>query len=60
MSAVTNKPHHEKSSARADYQSLINVGELMIVVWVIGIISRIRVKPKEIDTIIKVEKRIKE
>ena len=43
-----------------DYQSLIYIGELLIVVWVIGIISRIRVKPKEIDTIIKVEKRIKE
>ena len=32
-----------------DYKSLINVGELMVVVWAIGWKSRIRVKPKKVE-----------
>ena len=43
-----------------DYKSLINVGELMAVVWAIGVIGRIRVKPKKVETKIIVEKTIKE
>ena len=32
-----------------DYESLINVGELLVVVWVIGWMSRIRVKSKKVE-----------
>ncbi len=32
-----------------DYQSLIYMGELMVVVWSIGWMSRIGVKPKKIE-----------
>ena len=32
-----------------DYKSLINVGELLVVVWAIGWMSRVGVKPKKIE-----------
>ena len=38
-----------------DYQSLIYMGELLIVVWAIGLMSRVGVKPKkaEIESLVK-------
>ena len=33
-----------------DYQSLINVGELLVVVWAVGWMSRVGVKPKKVET----------
>ena len=43
-----------------DYKSLIYIGELLVVVWAIGVIGRIRVNPKKVETKIIVKKTIKE
>ncbi|MFC1803273.1 hypothetical protein ACFL0D_04825 [Thermoproteota archaeon] len=32
-----------------DYKSFINVGELIVVVWAIGWMSRMGVKPKKVE-----------
>ncbi len=32
-----------------DYRSLINVGELVVVVWAIGWMSRVGAKPKKVE-----------
>jgi hypothetical protein len=43
-----------------DYPSLIDIGELMIVVWAIGWMSRIGVKPKKVEVKIITERIVKD